>query len=114
MCTSGTSGGPTTQTSFAPLLQTPKRSLTVTFCTDHLLPFQWRMVPASPTAHTSSPWPQTLRRALVVPLGALDANQALPSQWRMVAPSPTAHMSLAVPPETPLRAPVGPLGTLDF
>ena len=77
---------------------------------DHSWPFQCRMVPALPTAHTSSAaLPQTPLRFLGVLL--LDFAHALPFQCRMAPPSPTAQTLSAALPHTALSAPVVPLAT---
>ena len=66
----------------------------------HAVPFHRRIVPVSPTAHTSfGPWPHTLYSSAVLPLGA--AAHEVPFQRRMVPPLPTAHTSQGPLPQAP-------------
>src|SRR4051812_22084622 len=69
------------QTSLALAPQTPsKGSVDPELTTDHAVPFQWMMLPRSPTAQTSlEALPQTARRTD----GAMKADSVhwFPSQW---------------------------------
>src|SRR3989442_12509636 len=78
----------------------------------HALRSQWRIAPASPTAHTSVlALPHTARRAVPV---QMERDHALPSQCRILPFASTAQTSVLALPHTAERGvSLPPLGTED-